>query len=75
MYSLHYNWLPITFTSLIIPDKTYLNIHDNTFISTLSLIFTSQSHIILLGYDSQETLFYLKAKLTFIDESTRLRDI
>ena len=54
--------------------KTYLNIHDNTFVSTLSLIFTSQSHIILSGYDSQETLFYLKAKLTFIDKSIDLRD-
>ena len=74
MYSLHYNYLPITFTSLIILHETYLNIHHNTFISTLSLIFTSQSHIILSGYDSQETLFYLKAKLTFFDKSTDLRD-
>ena len=62
------------FTSLIIVHKTYLNKHDNTFVSTLSLIFTRQSHIILSGYDSQETLFYLKAMLTFIDESTDLRD-
>ena len=71
MYSLHYNCLPITFTSLTILHKTYVK---HTFISTLSLIFTSQSHIILSGYDSQETLFYLKVKLTFIDESSRLRD-
>ena len=47
MYWLHYNCLPITFTSLTILHKTYLNIHRNTFVSTLSLIFTSQSHIIL----------------------------
>ena len=73
MYSLLYNLLPFTCTSLIILHKTYLNIHRNTFVSTLSLIFTSQSHIILSGYDSQETLFYLKAKLTFINESTDLR--
>ena len=74
MYSLLYNYLPFTCTSLIILHKTYSNIHDNTFVSTLRLIFTSKSHIIMLGYDSQETLFYLKAKLTFIDESTDLRD-
>ena len=74
MYSLHCNCLPITFTSHTILHKTYLNIHGNTFVSILSLIFTSQSHIILSGYDSQETLFYLKAKSTFIDKSTRLRD-
>ena len=48
MYSLLYNLLPFTCTSLIILHKTYLNIHDNTFLSNLSLIFTSQSHIILL---------------------------
>ena len=74
MYSLLYNLLPLTCTSLIILHKTYLTIHRNTFVSTLSLVFTSQSHIILSGYDSQETLFYVKAKLTFIDESTDLRD-
>lgn len=33
--------------SLIILHKSYLNIHDNTLISTLSLRLTSQSHIIL----------------------------
>ena len=74
IYSLLYNYLPVTCTSLIILHKTYLNIHDNTFIFTLSLIFTRQSHIILSGFDSQETIFYLKAKLTFIDEFTDLRD-
>ena len=74
MYSLHYNCLLITFTSLIILYKTYFNLHRNTFISTLSLIFTCQSHIILLSYDSQEILFYRKAKLTFPDESTRIKD-
>ena len=47
MYSLHYNYLPIIFTSLTILHKTYINIHGNTFVSTLSLIFTSQSHILL----------------------------
>ena len=74
MYLLLYNHLPFTCTSLIILHKTHLNIHDNTFVSTLTLIFTRQSHIILSGYDSQETLFYLKAKLTFINEYTDLRD-
>ena len=57
--------------------KQQLNIHANTLVSTLSLIdiiFTRQSHIILSCYDSQETLFHLKAKLTFIDKSTDLRD-
>ena len=49
MYSLLYNYLPFSCTSLIISHKTYLNIHDNIFISTISLIFTSQSHIILSG--------------------------
>ena len=61
MYSLLYNLLPFTCTSLIILHKTYLNIYDNTFVSTLSLIFTRQPHIILSGYDSQETPFYLKS--------------
>ena len=74
MYSLHCNCLPVTFTSLIILHIMYLNIHCNTFVSTLSLIFISQFHIILSGYDSHETLFYLKAKLTFNDKSTRLID-
>ena len=46
----------IYFVSLIIPSKTYLK---HTLISTLRLIFTSQSHTILSGYNSQETLFYL----------------
>ena len=54
MYSLHYNCLSITFTSLIILHNTYLNIHRNTFISTLSLIFTSKSHIILSCTQGQE---------------------
>ena len=58
MYSLHYNCLLITFISLIILHKIYLK---HIFVSTLSLIFISQSYIILSGYDSQETLFYLKA--------------
>ena len=53
MYSLHYNCLPFTFTSLTILHKTYLK---HTFASTLSLIFVSQSHLIL-----SETLIYLKA--------------
>ena len=74
MYLLLYNYLPFTCTSLKILHKTYLNTHDNTFVSSLSLIFTRQSHIILSGYDSQETLFYLKAELTFIEKSTDLRD-
>ena len=74
MYSLIYNYLLFTCTSLIILHKTYLNIHDKIFVYTLSLICTRQPHIILSGYDSQETLFYLKAKLTFIDESIDLRD-
>ena len=60
IYILH-TLSPFTCTSLIILHKTYLNIHCNTFVSTLSLIFTSQSHIILSGYDSQGTLFYLKS--------------
>ena len=47
MYLLLYNLLPFTCTSLIILHKTYLNIHCNAFVFTLSLIFTSQSHIIL----------------------------
>ena len=59
MYSLLYNYLPFTCTSLINLHKIYLNIHDNTFVSTLSLIFTRQPHITLSGYDSQEDLFYL----------------
>ena len=71
MYLLLYNYLPSTCRFLTILHKTYLK---DTFISTLSLIFTSQSHNILSSYDSQETLFYLKAKLTFINESTDLRD-
>ena len=44
MYSLLYNYLPFTCTSLTILHKTYL---EHTFISTLNLIFNSQSHIIL----------------------------
>ena len=57
-YSLRYNYLFIYVTSLTILHKTHLK---HTFISTLSLIFTSQSHPILSGYGSQENLFYLKA--------------
>ena len=58
IYLLHYNCLRFTFTSLTLLHKTYLK---HTFVSTLILIVTSQSHIILSGYDPQETLFYLKA--------------
>ena len=65
MYLLHYNFLPFTFTSLTILQKTYLNY---TFVSTLSLI-------ILSGFDCQENFFYLQAELTFTNKSTRLRDI
>ena len=54
MYTLYYNYLPFTGTSLTIIHKTYLK---HTFISTLHIIFTIQSHIILSGDDSQETLF------------------
>ena len=50
MYSLLYNLLSFICTSLITLHKTYLNIHCNTFVSTLSLISTSQSHIILSAY-------------------------
>ena len=52
MYSLLYNLLLFTCTSLIILHKTYLNIHDNTFVSTLIPIFTRQPNIILPDYDS-----------------------
>ena len=47
MYSLLYKLLPFTCTSLIILHKTYLNKHNNTFMSTFSLLFTLQPHIIL----------------------------
>ena len=42
---------------IYISHNSTLNLIKNILVSTLSLIFTNQSHIILSGYDSQETLF------------------